>query len=104
MPLAVLVEILEQLVAGKVAASLDDAGEPGIVDVALATQAAFAAKAEMDMAAFDRDMAVAQGGQSIALVVSGVFAVADPEQSQLQQPHDGRQNLLARQSVPLQIR
>src|SRR5438132_11197247 len=104
MPLAGLVDILEQLVAGQVATSLDDAGEPAIDDVALATQTAFAAEAEMDMAVFDRDMAVAQGGQSIALVGSGVFAVADPKQRQLHQPHDRGENLFARQSVPRQIR
>src|SRR5690349_13552430 len=104
MPLAVFADILEQLVAGEVAASLDDACEPAIGDVSLALQAAFAAKAEMNMAAFDRDMAVAQGGQPVALVGPGVFAVADAKQCQLHQPHDHRKHLLARQSAALQVR
>src|SRR3954452_17249868 len=59
--IALIVEILEQFVAGQVAAPFDDARESAIVDVALVAIAALAPEAEMDMAALDADMAVAQG-------------------------------------------
>src|SRR5436189_8903 len=78
--IALIVEILEQFVAGQVAAPFDDARESAIVDVALVAIAALAPEAEMDMAALDADMAVAQGRQPITLIALGVFAVADAEQ------------------------
>src|SRR5215472_9155531 len=48
--IALLIEILKQLIAGQVAATFDDAGQPAVVDVALVAVAALAAEAEMDVA------------------------------------------------------
>ena len=68
MAVAVFIEILEQFVAGQVAAMLDDPREAAVVDAALVTNPAFAAKAELDPVAFDNRMAVAQRGQPKAVV------------------------------------
>ena len=57
----------------------------------------------MDAAALNRDMAIAQRRQSVALVLLGVFAVADPEQRQLHQPDNGGEHALPRQPGKLQI-
>src|SRR5258707_7281291 len=54
------VEILEQLVAGQVSASFDDARESAIVDVALIAISALAAEAETNVTAVDADMTIAQ--------------------------------------------
>ena len=102
-PLALLVDVLEQLVARQVAAILDDAGEPAVVDVGFVALAAFAAEADVDVAALDRDVAVAQRRQPEALVRFRVFGVADADQRHFHQADDRRQNLFARQAAALQI-
>src|SRR4029077_10237884 len=81
--IAVVVEILKQLVARQVATAFDDARESAIVDVALVAVAALAAEAEMNVAAVDARMAITQCRQPEALVLPGVFVVTDAEQSQL---------------------
>ena len=52
---------------------------------------------------FDLDVAVAQRGQAEALVVARVLLVADADQRGLEQAHDGRQHLLARQAAAAQV-
>ena len=103
MAVAVLVDVLKQLLARKVATVLNDLGQAPVVDVGLVLYAALAAKADMDPATLDHDMAVAQSRQSVALVFFGIFGVADPKQGQLHEPHDSGEHALARQTVPLQI-
>ena len=80
MLIAFVVEILEQLVPGQVATAFDDAREPAVADVALISVAALAAEAEMDVAAVDPDMAIAQRRQPEALIGPRVLGVADAEQ------------------------
>src|SRR5205807_698283 len=77
MPVSLLVEVLEQFVAGQLAAILDDARQPAIIDVRFVPDPMFATKIQMDVTALDLDMPIAQGGQTIALVRLGVFGVAD---------------------------
>ena len=80
MLIAFVVEILEQFVPGQVATAFDDACEPAVADVALISVAALAAEAEMDVAAVDPDMAIAQRRQPEALIGPRVLGVADAEQ------------------------
>ena len=103
MAVALVVEVLEQLVARQVAAILDDAREAAVAMPPFVPDAALAAKAEADVAAVDLGVPVAQGRQAEAVVGLRVFAVADAEQGQLEQPDDRRQHPLARQAVPAQI-
>src|SRR5205823_12382122 len=58
--IALVVEILEQLVARQVTATFDDPREAAIIDVALVAIAALPAEAQMDVATVDADMAIAQ--------------------------------------------
>jgi hypothetical protein len=101
--IAVVVEILKQLVARQVATAFDDARESAIVDIALVAISAFAAEAEMNVAALNARMAIAQCRQPEALVLLGVFVVADAEQSQLHHAYNGSQHALARQPRSFQI-
>src|SRR5947207_8444781 len=101
--IALFVEILEQLVAGQVAAPFDDAREAAIVDIALVAISALAAEAEMNVAAFDADMTIAQCRQPETLVLLGIFTVADTEQRQFHQAHNSSQYPLARQPRSFQI-
>ena len=103
MPLAVVADILKKFVARQIAAVLDDTGEPAVVDVGFVALAALAAKADVDTAAVDRDMAIAQRGQAEALVRLGVFGVADADKRHFHQANDRRQNLFARQTAAPQI-
>src|SRR5712671_4559851 len=70
---AILVDILEQLVPRQIATVLDDPGQAAIVDVGLVLYAALAPKGYVNAAAVDRDVAVPQRRQSVALVLLGVF-------------------------------
>ena len=60
MLIALVVEILEQLVARQVTATFDDTSEAAVVDVALVAIAALAAEAQMNVAAVDAGMAITQ--------------------------------------------
>jgi hypothetical protein len=59
---------------------------------------------EADARAADPCVPIAQRGQPERAVQPGVLVVADPDQGQLEQPHDGRQDLLARQAGLRQVR
>src|SRR5207248_10508528 len=100
---ALLVEVLKQLVTRQVAAAFDDARQPAVVDLGLVAIAALAAEAEVDVATLDPDVPVAQGRQPEALVAPRVLAVADPEQRQVHQSHNGGHHARPRQPRPLQI-
>ena len=65
--------------------------------------AAFAAELELDRAAVDLDMMMANGGQAEALVVARVLGIADPDERGLEQTHHGRQHPLARQAWAAQV-
>src|SRR4029077_20376713 len=91
-PVAVIVEILEQLVAREIATTFADARKPANVDVALVAIAALAAEAEMNTIAVDADMAIAQRGHPKAFVFPSVFTVADGEQRQFHHAHDSGQH------------
>jgi hypothetical protein len=66
--------------------------------------AALAAEAELDLAAVDLHVAVAQRGQAERFIGARVFLVPDPHHGHFQQAHDGGQHLLARQAGQVQRR
>ncbi len=102
-PEPVRVLVLEQLLAGQLVAGAHDAREPPVAGRDLVDLAALAAELEGDRAAVDLDVAVAHRGQAEALVVAGVLRVADADQRGLEQAHDGRQHLLARQAAAPEV-
>ena len=81
MPLAGIIEILEQLVPGKISTRLDDACQTRIIDVGFVDDTAFSAKTQLDVAPLDVGMAIAQCRQAKASIRLGVFAVADAKRS-----------------------
>src|SRR5437762_10989473 len=79
-PIATIIEVLEQLISGQISAILDNTRETPVIDVRLVMLAVFSAKADVYSAALDRDMSVSQGRQAKALVLLGVLIVADPKE------------------------
>jgi hypothetical protein len=63
----------------------------------------FAAEVQMDVAALDLDMPIAQRSQTIALVRLGVFGVANAKEGRLHQADDCGEHPFPRQTVPPQI-
>src|SRR6202022_143491 len=66
--------------------------------------AVLAAEIEHDAAALDENVIIAQRGQAKAVVLFGVFWIADARQRALHQPNHSGQNLVARQAATAQIR
>lgn len=64
--------------------------------------AVLAAEIEHDAPAFDAHVIVAQCGQAKAVVLFGVFRIADARQRALHQPNHSGQNLVARQAATAQ--
>jgi hypothetical protein len=60
--------------------------------------AALAAEAELDLAAVDLHVAVAQRGQAVGLVLARILVIPDAHHGRFEQVDDGRQHLLARQA------
>src|SRR5438270_2589708 len=98
-----LVQVLKQFIAGQVAAVLDDARQPAVIDVRFVPDAVFAAEVQMDAAAVDLDMPIAQSSQTVALVSLDVFGVANAKQGCLHQAHDRGEHPLSRQTAPPEI-
>lgn len=66
--IAVVADILEELVSGQVAAALDDARQTPVAGPALVPHSAFAAKRETYRIAADSCMPIAQRGQAKAVI------------------------------------
>jgi len=92
---AVVVEVLEELVAGEVEAALDDVGEATVLDVDGVVDAGFSLEVEGDGAAVDVDVAVVQGGEAVGVVFAGIFFVADADAGGLHEADDGAEDLFA---------
>ncbi len=100
---AILVEILEQLLPRHFLAALDDACQSPVVQVDLVLDAGLAVVAEGHRRAVDLGVAVAHRCQAVGPVLLRVLVVADADQRCLQQPDDQRQDLLPRQPVAPQV-
>ena len=103
LPFAVLVVVLKELVARQVAALLDDAREAPVVEIDFVLDAALAAEREPDALALDFDVRVAQRRQAERAIRSRVLVVADANQRLLEQLHDRREHLLARQALAAHV-
>ena len=98
--LAVVVDVLEELLAGQVLAASDQ--RPRVGGRAGRPRAAWPdlpRNRKRTDATLDRRVPVAQGRQPERPVEPGVLVVADADQRQLEQADDGRQDLLARQAA-----
>ena len=104
MAFTLIVQVLKQLISRQVTTVFDNAGETPVVDVGLVVLTAFAAKADVDTAALDGDMSVAQSRrQAEALVHLDVLAVADTEERQLHQADNSCKDPLTRQARSFEI-
>ena len=100
---AVVIDVLEQLLARQLLAAPDHRREPAVAQTDLVRLPGLAAEPEPDGGALDAGVAVAQGRQAERAVQPRVLVVADPDEGQLEQPHDGREDLLAREPAPGQV-
>ena len=99
LPFTVLVVVLKQLVAGKIAALFDDAREAPVVQIDFVLDTALAAEREPHALSLELDVRVAQRRQAVRAIRSRVFVVADANQRLFEQLHDRREHLLARQTL-----
>src|SRR6266513_5385722 len=97
------VDVLEQLLPGKVLALLDDAREAPVGDRHRVIDSALAAEAEEQFRALDLDMALAQGGEAEGAVLARVLVVAHADQRLVEQHHHGGEDLATREIARAQI-
>ena len=103
LPLTGFVDVLKELVAGQIAACLDDLREPPVLEIDGVPDTALAAELEAQRRSVDLRVLVAHRRQTERMIVAGVLLVADPDQRLLEQLHDRREHLLPRQPRLLQI-
>src|SRR6185503_7429724 len=89
--------------AGQVAALLHHMREPPVVDVDRVMFPALPAELEADGATSDAHVLVAHRGQPERVVLPRILLVADANETALEQLHERRQYLLARQTRPRQV-
>jgi hypothetical protein len=95
--LAVLIDVLEQLLAGQLLAAADERGEATIAQADLVGGSGLAAEAETDARALDSGVSVTQRGQPERAVEPRVLVVTDPDERELEQADDRGEDLLAGQ-------
>jgi len=95
--LARFVLVLEQLLPRQVPAAAHDARELRVVHGDAVELAALAAELEFHARAAHLHVAVAHGGEAEGVVLLGIALVADANRGALEEPHDERQHLAARQ-------
>ena len=98
MGVAVVVEVVEELVAGDVAAGFDDAGEAAVGEVDGVLDAGLAFEVEGEAGAVDVDVAAAEGGEAEGVVFAGVGFVADADEGGFEEADDGGENFFAREA------
>ncbi len=104
-PLALVVEVLEQALARQLLAAADQRREAPVVDAGAVLLAALAAEVEHRRRPGEANhVPLAEGGEAEALVGLGVLVVADADGRLLHDPHDRRQHLLARKSALGEVR
>ena len=103
MRLAVISDVLEELLSGQVMQPADDPRHPPVLEGHLADPARLPGEAELDLGASDLRVPVAQGGEPERLVRVCVLGVAHAQERRLEQPHNGCQHPLARESATRQV-
>ena len=101
--LAVLVEILKQVLARNVLGGADDFRHAGVADIQIPFLAALALEAEPHLGPGEGHMAVAKGGQAVGPVLLDIAAVADADHGVFQQPDDRGQNLFGGQATAAHV-
>ena len=101
--LAVVVEILEELLAGQGLAVLDDPGQPLVGQDHVVPDPALAPELEAHLAAVHLHVTLAERGQAVGAVLARVFVVADPDVGLFQQAHHERQDPLPPVPVLAQV-
>lgn len=100
---AVCVKVLEEFLAGDVAAFFNSVGEFAVVEGDVVELAAFAFEAETDAAALYLDVFVAHGGEAEGVIGAGVFVVADADEGGFEKLDDGGEHLAAVEIGELEI-
>jgi hypothetical protein len=96
--LAVIVDVLEQLLAREFLAPADDLRQPPIIKVDRTPHAALPAELETETRTANGDVIVAQRCQPKRVVGSRIFGIADTDQCRCQEPNDRREHLFPSQS------
>src|SRR6267142_2679134 len=102
-PRALLVNVLEQLLARQILKAADDAGHARIAHVHRVLLAALATELKAQGGPGRLHVAVAQRGEAERLVGARVLLVAHAHARGLEQAHDGGQHLLARQAAAAEV-
>ena len=89
---AVVIDILQELLAGQLLAGLDDLGDAAVLDRERPLLAALADETEADLRSVDRHVAVLERREPVTLVLLGVVIVSNANQRRLQKMHDGRKD------------
>src|SRR5204863_3109945 len=97
------VDVLEQLLSGKVLALLHDAREPPVGDRHGVIDSALAAEAEQQLRALHLDVTLAQRREAEGAVLARVLVVADADQRLVEQHHHGSEDLAPREIARAQI-
>jgi hypothetical protein len=98
-----VVDVLEQFLPGQLLAPAHDRCEPAVAQPHLVRQPALPPEPEPHLGALDAGVTVAHRRQPERPVQAGVLVVADPDQGQLQEPHDRGEHLLAGQTAPGEV-
>src|SRR5207244_6509438 len=101
--IALLVQVLEELVSGQLLTLPDHAGEPAVRDADRMMLATLAPELEAQPRSLDGDVLAPQGREPIGPVVACVLLVAHPDQRRLEQAHHRGEDLLSRQAGPGQV-
>ena len=96
MRLAVVANILKQILPWQILAACDDPLQIRIGDRDLVDDAMLAGELHHQLVAALFEMAVAQRRRAEALVRLGILFVADPDMLGIEQPHHRRQHRVAR--------
>jgi hypothetical protein len=100
---AVLGHIFEEVLPGQVLRPLGDPGEVAVGDRHGALDSVLSGIGDPEFSALNPCMAVAERGRSEALVLLGIFLVADSHPGLVDQTDDGGEHGLARRRLALQI-
>src|SRR6266851_879711 len=101
--LALGVEVLEEVLAGQVFATLDHTRHAPVFEADRNLDAALALEQKPHGRAAHVDVPVAQRGQAERVILPGVLLVADAQERGLEQADDGTDHLLLRQPFPAQV-
>src|SRR5690606_25133523 len=101
--LAVIVQILEQLLSGQLHAATHESRKAAITQGDLVLNATFAAKVDVDVSTANIHVAGTQGRQPVGAVAARITRVADADQRGFEQHHHQGHDLFARHAGKRQM-